>query len=153
MLVQLLIAAGVVLFPLPALYLGARNLLKRPGYSVDEPSDRASYLMLVSLRALTCLLVVALSLVTLVSAVGALVRGVGYVGALGSRRTQTARRTHLLNAAVGERDLARLRGPAGLDLGGGSPAETAVAVVAEILAVRSGREARPLSGGSGPINT
>ena len=76
MLVQLLIVAGVVLFPLPALYLGGRNLLKRPGYSVDEPSDRASFLMLVSLRALTCLLVFALSLVTLVSAVGAVIRGV-----------------------------------------------------------------------------
>ena len=76
MLVQLLIVVGVVLFPLPALYLGARNLLKRPGYSVDERSDRASFLMLVSLRALTCVLVFALSLVTLVSAVGAAVRGV-----------------------------------------------------------------------------
>jgi hypothetical protein len=75
-LVQLLIVAGVALFPLPALYLGARNLLQRPGYSVDERSDRASFLMLVSLRALTCLLVFALSLVTLVSAVGALVKGV-----------------------------------------------------------------------------
>ena len=75
-LVQVLIALGVLLFPLPALYLGARNLLERPGYSVDEPSDRASFFVLVSLRALTCLLVFALSLVTLVSAVGALVRGV-----------------------------------------------------------------------------
>jgi hypothetical protein len=75
-LVQLLVVVGVLVFPLPALYLGARNLLKRPGYSVDEPSDRASFLMLVSLRTLTCLLVFALSLVTLVSAVGALVQGV-----------------------------------------------------------------------------
>ena len=76
MLVSLLIIAGVVLFPLPALYRGATNLLKRPGYSVEERSDRASFLMLVSLRALTCLLVLALSLVTLVATVGALVRGV-----------------------------------------------------------------------------
>ena len=76
MLVQLLVVVGVLAFPLPALYLGARNLLKRPGYSVDEPADRASFLMLVSLRALTCLLVFALSLVTLVSAVGALIQGV-----------------------------------------------------------------------------
>jgi hypothetical protein len=75
-LVQLLVVLGVLAFPLPALYLGARNLLKRPGYSVDEPADRASFLMLVSLRTLTWLLVFALSLVTLVSAVGALVRGV-----------------------------------------------------------------------------
>jgi hypothetical protein len=75
-LVQLLVVLGVLVFPVPALYLGARNLLKRPGYSVDEPSDRASFLMLVSLRTLTWLLVFALSLVTLVSAVGALVQGV-----------------------------------------------------------------------------
>jgi hypothetical protein len=75
-LLQLLVALGVVVFALPALYLGAQNLLKRPGYSVDEPADRASFLMLVSLRTLTWLLVLALSLVTLVSAVGALVRGV-----------------------------------------------------------------------------
>ena len=76
MLVDLLVIAGVVLFPLPALYLGARNLLKRPGLSVDEPADRASFIMLVSLRALICLLVFLLSAVTLVSTVGALVQGV-----------------------------------------------------------------------------
>ena len=75
-LVQLLVVVGVLAFPVPALYLGAGNLLKRPGYSVDEPADRASFLMLVSLRSLTWLLVFALSLVTLVSAVGALIRGV-----------------------------------------------------------------------------
>ena len=46
-LVNLLIAAGVVLFPIPALVLGARGLLKRPGYSADEPADRASYIVLV----------------------------------------------------------------------------------------------------------
>ena len=50
MLVNLLVAAGVVLFPLPALVLGARGLLKRPGYSADEPADRVSFIMLVSLR-------------------------------------------------------------------------------------------------------
>ena len=76
MLVPLLIAAGVLLFPVPALYLGARNLLKRPGLSVDEPADRASFLMLVSLRALIWLLVFALSAVILVSTVGAVVRSV-----------------------------------------------------------------------------
>lgn len=76
MLVDLLVIAGVVLFALPALYLGARNLLKRPGLSVDEPADRASFHLLVSLRGLTCLLVFALSAVTLVSTVGALVHGV-----------------------------------------------------------------------------
>ena len=48
MLVNLLIAAGVLLFPIPALVLGARGLLMRPGYSADEPADRASYIVLVS---------------------------------------------------------------------------------------------------------
>lgn len=76
MLVPLLIAAGVVLFPLPALYLGARNLRRRPGLSVDQPADRASYVLLVSLRLLIWLLVFALSAVTLVSTIGAVVREV-----------------------------------------------------------------------------
>ncbi len=76
MLVPLLIAAGVLLFPVPALYLGVRNLLKRPGLSVDEPGDRASFFMLVSLRALIWLLVFALTAVILVSTIGAVVRGV-----------------------------------------------------------------------------
>jgi uncharacterized Tic20 family protein len=75
-LVDLLIAFGVVLFPLPALYLGVRNLLKRPGLSVDEPADRASYFLLVSLRALICLVVFALSAVILVSTIGALIQDV-----------------------------------------------------------------------------
>ena len=72
-LVKLLVAAGVLLLPLPALVLGARGLLKRPGYSPDEPADRASYILLVALRGLVLLLVLALSLVILVSAIGAAV--------------------------------------------------------------------------------
>ena len=76
MLVNLLIAAGVVLFPLPALILGARGLLKRPGYSADEPADRVSYIVLVTLRSLLLLVVVALSAVILVSTLGATVHDV-----------------------------------------------------------------------------
>jgi type IV secretory pathway VirB3-like protein len=72
-LVKLLVAAGVVLFPLPALVLGARGLMKRPGYSIDEPADRPSYVLLVALRALVLLLVFALSVVVLVSTIGAAV--------------------------------------------------------------------------------
>jgi hypothetical protein len=71
--VKLLVAAGVVLLPLPALVLGARGLMKRPGYSIDEPADRLSYVLLVSLRALVLLLVFALSVVVLVSTIGAAV--------------------------------------------------------------------------------
>ena len=71
MLVNLLIAAGVLLFPLPALVLGARGLLKRPGYSADEPADRVSYIVLVTLRILLLVVVFALSAVILVSTIGA----------------------------------------------------------------------------------
>jgi type IV secretory pathway VirB3-like protein len=72
-LVNLLIAAGVVLFPIPALVLGVRGLLRRPGYSPDEPADRASYIVLVTLRVLLLLVVFALSAVILVSTIGAVV--------------------------------------------------------------------------------
>jgi hypothetical protein len=75
-LVNLLIAAGVLLFPVPALVLGVRGLLKRPGYSPGEPADRASYLVLITLRALLLLVVFALSAVILVSTIGASVRDV-----------------------------------------------------------------------------
>ncbi len=50
--------------------------------------------------------------------VEALRRGCRYVGAVGSRKTQAERRARLLAAGVAEADLARLRGPVGLDLGG-----------------------------------
>jgi type IV secretory pathway VirB3-like protein len=72
-LVKLLVAVGVLVFPVPALVLGARGLLKRPGYTADEPADRASYILLVALRGLVLLLVFALSAVVLVSTVGAMV--------------------------------------------------------------------------------
>ena len=76
MLVNLLVAAGVVIFPLPALVMGARRLFKRPGYNPDEPADRASYILLVLLRAVVLLLVFALSAVILVSTIGATIRDV-----------------------------------------------------------------------------
>ena len=69
-------ALGVLAFPLPALALGARGLLKQPGYSPDEPSDRLSHVLVVGLRALALLLILALSAVVLVSAIGAAVKGV-----------------------------------------------------------------------------
>jgi xanthine dehydrogenase accessory factor len=63
-------------------------------------------------------------------------RGAGYVGAIGSRRTQADRGRRLLAAGLAPSDLARLRAPIGLDLGGREPAETALAVIAEIVADR-----------------
>ncbi len=62
-----------------------------------------------------------------------------YVGALGSRRNQEKRRERLLDAGVSEEALERIHGPAGLDLGAHTPAETALSILAEILAVRAGR--------------
>ncbi|HZT94380.1 MAG TPA: XdhC/CoxI family protein [Gaiellaceae bacterium] len=62
-----------------------------------------------------------------------------YVGALGSRRNQERRRGLLLERGVDEDDLDRIAGPAGLDLGADTPAETALSMLAEILAVRAGR--------------
>ena len=76
MLVNLLIAAAVVLFPIPALVLGARGLLKRPGFNPDEPADRVSYIVVIVLRCLLLLLVFALSAVILVSTIGATVKDV-----------------------------------------------------------------------------
>ena len=68
-----------------------------------------------------------------------------YVAALGSRVAQEARRERLLERGVTEEQLARLHGPAGLDIGAESPAETAVSILAEALAVRAGRGGGPLA--------
>jgi len=62
-----------------------------------------------------------------------------YIGALGSRRNQERRRELLLEAGVPAEDLDRISGPAGLDIGAESPAETALSMLGEALAVRVGR--------------
>ena len=61
-----------------------------------------------------------------------------YVGALGSRRNNDARRVRLLEFEVSEPEVATLRGPVGLNLGGKTPPEIALAIVAEMTAVRRG---------------
>ena len=76
--------------------------------------------------------------------VAALARGCRYVGAVGSKKTQADRRARLLEAGVDPDDLARLRGPIGLDLGGRLPAETALAIMAEVVAERRAGSGRPM---------
>ena len=75
---------------------------------------------------------------------GALATEAFYLGWLGSRRNQERRRGLLLDEGVAEDELERVSGPAGLDLGAASPEETAVSILAEILAVRAGRSGGPL---------
>ena len=76
--------------------------------------------------------------------VEALHRGCRYVGAVGSRKTQADRRARLLEAGVTEAEVDRLRGPIGLDLGGRLPSETALAIMAEIVAERRSGTGRPM---------
>jgi xanthine dehydrogenase accessory factor len=62
-----------------------------------------------------------------------------YIGALGSRRNQERRRELLREAGLTDAKLERISGPSGLDIGADTPAETALSMLAEALAVRAGR--------------
>ena len=71
---------------------------------------------------------------------GALASDAFYVGWIGSHRNQQRRRGVLREDGVTDDELARISGPTGLDIGANTPAETAVSILAEIIAARSGRE-------------
>ncbi|HYI20096.1 MAG TPA: XdhC family protein, partial [Solirubrobacteraceae bacterium] len=79
----------------------------------------------------------------------ALGTGAGYVGALGSRKTTDDRNARLREAGVDDEGIARVFAPCGLDIGASTVEETAVAVLAEIVAHRAGREGGPLRETSG----
>jgi xanthine dehydrogenase accessory factor len=83
---------------------------------------------------------------------GALASDAFYVGALGSRRNQERRRELLLEAGLDESAVDRISGPAGLDIGAHTPAETALSMLAEILAVRADRDGGRLKKASGRIH-
>jgi len=70
----------------------------------------------------------------------ALAAAPAYIGAMGSKRAQAARRERLLGHGVSESELERISAPIGLDLGGVESEEVAVSIMAELVAVRHGRE-------------
>ena len=76
----------------------------------------------------------------------------GYVGAMGSRRTHDDRTRRLREAGLAEGELARLSSPIGLDLGARTPEETAVSIAAEIIALRWGGGGARLAGTDGAIH-
>ena len=77
---------------------------------------------------------------------------VGYLGAMGSRRTTVDRNRRLREEGVTDEELQRVMAPIGLDLGARTPEETAVSIVAEIIASRTGREAPSLRDRDGSIH-
>lgn len=82
----------------------------------------------------------------------ALASNAPYIGLLGSRRSQAARRASLRAEGFDDTALARIHGPAGLDLGGTTVGETALSILAEIVAARRGGEGAPLTNASGAIH-
>lgn len=83
----------------------------------------------------------------------ALASGAGYVGAMGSRATHDRRVASLRERGVDAAAIARLHSPIGLDLGSSTPEETAVSILAEVLAERNGSSARPLAATTGAIHS
>lgn len=75
-----------------------------------------------------------------------------YVGAMGSRRTTADRARRLRHAGLSAEEVAAIHAPIGLDLGATTPAETALAILAEVVADRSGRRGEPLGGTDAPIH-
>ena len=82
----------------------------------------------------------------------ALETGAGYIGAMGSRRTHDNRTARLKEEGVSDEQLARVSSPIGLDIGSRTPEETAIAIAAEIVALRTGHAGGRLAGRAGPIH-
>ena len=113
--------------------------------------DDAASTALAGLAVLDKVVVISHDLDVSGSALAAALSGsAGYIGAVGSRGTQQARAGWLADRGV--TDLNRIHGPAGLDIGGGTPPEIAVSIIAEALAVKSGLPTVSLRERTGPIH-
>ena len=128
----------------PARFPGAEVIARWPAEAVEEAGriDRATYVAVLSHD----------PKIDEAALVHALRSDAAYVGALGSRRATEARRERLRERGLTDAELDRLAAPIGLDLGGADPAEAALAIVAEIVAVRNGREGGRLSHSQGRIH-
>lgn len=152
-------AVITVLWPVPKLVIvgagGVADAVKANaellGWQVQTATDAdAATGLIAGLAVLDNLVVVSHDLELAGTALAAaLAGGVGYIGALGSRRTQQTRADWL--AYRGVTDLSRVHGPAGLDIGSRTPPEIAVAILAEALAVRSGSSIAPRQEPSGAV--
>jgi xanthine dehydrogenase accessory factor len=74
-----------------------------------------------------------------------------YIGAVGSRKTNQDRRRRLEDAGATPEQMARIRGPIGLDIGAETPEEMAISILAEIISIRHGRAGGMLTGAAGNI--
>lgn len=77
----------------------------------------------------------------------------GYIGAMGSRRTHQKRVDNLIEVGVTEEELDRIQAPLGLDIGASLPEEVAVAVAAQIIANRNGKQGGSLKHSAGRIHS
>lgn len=82
---------------------------------------------------------------------GALNTNAAYIGTVGSRKTNEDRRERLRAAGVSEEQIARLHGPIGLNIGGKSPEEMAISILAEMIAIQNGRDGAMLKSSTGSI--
>jgi xanthine dehydrogenase accessory factor len=82
---------------------------------------------------------------------GALKTEARYIGAVGSRKTNADRRERLQKAGVSDEQIDRIHGPIGLNIGGSTPEEMAISILAEMIAVTHDRDGRPLSASQSAI--
>jgi xanthine dehydrogenase accessory factor len=84
--------------------------------------------------------------------IAALETDAGYIGALGSRRTHADRVQRLRERGIDDDRIGRIASPSGLDIGARTPVETAISILAEVIARRTGRSGEPLRQTAGPIH-